>query len=135
YAVRPTEYVYQQMKQMMGDISDKRVLEYGCGEGWITSDLARMGARVSAFDVSPQAIENTRRVLTNAGLAERCDLAVMPAEKLTYADEQFDVAVGFAIVHHLELKSAFAEMHRVLKPGGVAYFAEPLGTNPAIQLY
>jgi 2-polyprenyl-3-methyl-5-hydroxy-6-metoxy-1,4-benzoquinol methylase len=135
YAVRPTEYVYQQMKQMLGDIDGKRLLEYGCGEGWITSDLARLGARVSAFDVSPQAIENTRQVLRQIGREQQCDLQVMPAEKLAYPDSTFDVAVGFAIIHHLELKTALAELHRVLKPGGVAYFAEPLGTNPAIQLY
>jgi ubiquinone/menaquinone biosynthesis C-methylase UbiE len=135
YSVRPTEFVYQRMKEQMGSLAGKQVLEYGCGEGWITSDLARMGAYVSAFDISSQAIENTRNVLTNSGLADRCTLAVMPAEKMTYADSSFDVAVGFAIIHHLHLPSALAELHRVLRPGGVAYFAEPLGTNPAIQIY
>lgn len=135
YAVQPTEYIYQQMKGMLGDIAGKRVLEYGCGEGWITCDLAHMGAQVSAFDVSPQAVENTRRILTRIGRMAQCDVQVMPAEKLTYPDATFDVAVGFAIIHHLELRTALAELHRVLKPGGVAYFAEPLGTNPLIQLY
>lgn len=135
YSVHPTQYVYQQMRLMLGDIAGKHVLEYGCGEGWITRDLASMGARVSAFDVSPQAVENTREVLRSQGLADQCTLAVMPAEKLEYPDNTFDVAVGFAIIHHLDLKLALAEMHRVLRPGGVAYFAEPLGTNPLIQLY
>ena len=63
YAVNPTEYVYRKMREMLGDVSGKRILEYGCGEGWITSDLAAMGGLVSAFDVSPQAIENTRTFL------------------------------------------------------------------------
>jgi 2-polyprenyl-3-methyl-5-hydroxy-6-metoxy-1,4-benzoquinol methylase len=135
YAVRPTEYIYQQMRTMLGDLRGKEVLEYGCGEGWNTSDLARLGARVSAFDVSPQAIENTRQLLEKQNLLGQCSLAVMPAEKLAYPDESFDVAVGFAIIHHLDLPTAFRELHRVLRPGGVAWFAEPLGTNPAIQLY
>jgi len=43
--------------------------------------------------------------------------------------------VGFAIIHHLDLVKALAELHRVLKPGGVAYFAEPLATNPLIRVY
>jgi ubiquinone/menaquinone biosynthesis C-methylase UbiE len=123
------------MREMLGDISGCKVLEYGCGEGWITRDLARLGATVSAFDVSAQAIENTKAVLTRDGLLDRCALEVMPAEKLVYPDNSFDIAVGFAIVHHLQLDAAFAELHRVLRPGGVGYFAEPLGTNPAIQLY
>jgi 2-polyprenyl-3-methyl-5-hydroxy-6-metoxy-1,4-benzoquinol methylase len=135
YAVVPTQYIYSEMKTMLGDLTGKHVLEYGCGEGWITRDLTQLGARVSAFDVSPQAIENTKRVLASAGTLEQCSLEVMPAEKLIYADETFDVAVGFAIIHHLDLKQSLAELHRVLRPGGVAYFAEPLGTNPLIQIY
>jgi SAM-dependent methyltransferase len=94
-----------------------------------------MGATVSAFDVSSQAIDNAGLALSKAGLSERCTLQVMPAEKLSYADSTFDLAVGFAILHHLEVKSALSELHRVLRPGGVAFFAEPLGTNPALQLY
>ena len=135
YALRPTEFVYQQLRASLGDISGKRVLEYGCGEGWMTADLARMGAMVSAFDVSQQAIDNTRKVVSRAGLQDRCVLDVMPAEHLNYPDDSFDIAVGFAIIHHLELSSALAELHRVLKPNGVAFFAEPLATNPAIQFY
>jgi len=135
YAARPTQYVYRQMRTALGDLGGKRVLEYGCGEGWITHDLARLGGNVSAFDISPQAAENTRRTLSNSRLLDRCSIDVMPAEQLTYAADTFDVAVGFAIIHHLELAQALAELHRVLKPGGVAWFAEPLATNPLIRIY
>jgi SAM-dependent methyltransferase len=135
YAARPTQYVYAQMRSSLGDLRGKRVLEYGCGEGWITRDLAQMGGNVHAFDISPQAAENTRRTLSNSLLLERCSVDVMAAERLSYPAESFDVAVGFAIIHHLDLVKALAELHRVLKPGGVAWFAEPLATNPFIRLY
>jgi SAM-dependent methyltransferase len=59
----------------------------------------------------------------------------MGAEKLDYASDTFDTAIGFAILHHLDIELAIAELYRVLKPGGVAWFAEPLGTNPLINLY
>jgi 2-polyprenyl-3-methyl-5-hydroxy-6-metoxy-1,4-benzoquinol methylase len=135
YAFVPTQYVYMQMREALGDLTGKQVLEYGCGEGWITRDLALRGGNVSAFDISAQAAEVTKRTLAADGLLERCRVDVMPAEQLTYAAESFDVAVGFAIIHHLDLVKALAELHRVLKPGGVAYFAEPLATNPFIQMY
>jgi SAM-dependent methyltransferase len=135
YAAWPTQYVYTQMRDCLGDLHGQRVLEYGCGEGWITRDLARLGGKVCAFDISPQAAENTKRVLAAESLLDRCSVDVMPAERLVYEPESFDVAVGFAIIHHLDLVKALAELHRVLKPGGVAYFAEPLATNPLIQLY
>jgi len=135
YAARPTQYVYAQLRACLGDLHGKRVLEYGCGERWITRDLARMGGQVCAFDISPQAAQNTRGVLAAEGLLDRCRVEVMPAESLVYEPQSFDVAVGFAIIHHLDLVKALAELHRVLKPGGVGYFAEPLATNPLIQLY
>jgi SAM-dependent methyltransferase len=135
YSVGPTQYVYTQMRDALGDLNGKHVLEVGCGEGWITRELAQRGAIVSAFDISPQAAENTRKVLAADNLLERCTVGVMPAERLSYADDSFDIALGFAIIHHLDLGKALAELHRVLKPGGVGYFAEPLATNPAIALY
>ena len=135
YAAGPTQYVYSQLRDSLGDLHGKRVLEYGCGEGWITRDLARLGDNVCAFDISPQAAQSTRVTLSDAQLLDRCSVDVMPAERLTYAAESFDVAVGFAIIHHLDLVKAFVELHRVLKPGGTAWFAEPLATNPLIQLY
>ena len=135
YAAWPTQYVYTQMRDCLGDLHGQRVLEYGCGEGWITRDLARLGGKVCAFDISPQAAENTKRVLAAESLLDRCSVDVMPAERLVYESESFDVAVGFAIIHHLDLGKALAELHRVLKPGAVGYFAEPLATNPLIQLY
>lgn len=135
YSAFPTQFVYTQMREGLGDLRGKRVLEYGCGSGWITRDLARMGAEVFAFDISSQAIENTKRTLASEGLLDRCSLAVMPAESLTYEPDFFDIAVGFAIIHHLDLPKALAQLHRVLKAGGVGHFAEPLATNPLIQLY
>lgn len=135
YSVRPTVYVYERLKERLGDIAGRDVLEYGCGEGWVTLDLARMDANVSAFDVSAQAVTTTRQLLERHRLLQRCSVEVMPAERLRYRDDSFDVAVGFAIIHHLDLTAALVELHRVLRPGGVAIFAEPLGTNPAIQLY
>ena len=135
YAVQPTYPIYLRMLGMTGDRSGKQVLEYGCGEGWITKDLARDGALVSAFDISAEAVRRTQDVLASAGLSDRCRIAQMGAERLDYPDDHFDLSIGFAILHHLDLELALAELYRVLKPGGVAYFAEPLGSNPLINLY
>jgi SAM-dependent methyltransferase len=135
YSVSPSNFIYDQMRLALGDLSGKSVLEYGCGSGWMTHDLVALGGRISAFDISPQAVRNTQASLAAAGLADRCSVDVMPAERLIYPTDTFDVAVGFAIIHHLDVPRALEELHRVLKPGGVAYFAEPLDTNPLIRAY
>ncbi len=135
YSVSPSNFIYDQMRAAFGDLSGKCVLEYGCGSGWMTHDLVALGGQISAFDISPQAVQNTQASLAAAGVSDRCSVDVMPAERLAYPAETFDVAVGFAIIHHLDVPRAFEELHRVLKPGGVAYFAEPLATNPLIRAY
>ena len=136
YRANPTVPVCDRMFAILGnDLSTKRVLEYGCGPGWITVELARRGARVSTFDISPEAVAQTRHALAAQGLLAQCDVRVMAGERLEYENDSIDLAVGFAILHHLELDSALSELRRVLKPGGKAIFAEPLASNPLIRLY
>ena len=135
YKANPTLHVYQHMRNLMGDIRGKRVLEYGCGEGWTTCDLAQMGATIDAFDISEQGVTKTKAALTRAGLSQRCTVRQMAAEQLDYPAETFDLAVGFAILHHLDVDRALEALYRVLRPNGRAIFAEPLGTNPVINLY
>jgi SAM-dependent methyltransferase len=136
YRVNPTYPVFKRMLALLGDdLSGKRVLEYGCGNGWVTLELARRGAHVSAFDISKEGVVQTRHALRDAGLEHRCDVDVMAGERLTYADRSFDIAIGFAILHHLDLDAALPELHRVLKPGGQAVFGEPLASNPLVRLY
>lgn len=135
YKINPTYPVFERMLGMLGDVSDKHVLEYGCGSGWITLTLARRGARVSAFDISPEAVAQTREALRAENLLDRCDVRVMGGERLEFEDGRFDMSIGFAILHHLSLTPALRELHRVLRPGGVALFGEPLGSNPIINMY
>jgi SAM-dependent methyltransferase len=51
----------------------------------------------------------------------------MAAEQLRYEDSSFDAVHGNAVLHHVDLSAARAELHRVMKPGAVAVFAEPSG--------
>ena len=111
----------------------KRVLEYGCGPGSQSFELARRGAKVTGIDISPVAIEIARADAERQGLA--IEFAVMNAESTTFADGSFDLIVGGAILHHLDLDRAYAELARLLAPGGRAVFIEPLGHNALINLY
>jgi SAM-dependent methyltransferase len=112
------------------------VLEYGCGQGSSANDLARAGARsVLGIDISPVAIEQARERAELAGCAGSTRFEVMDAEQLDVRDDTFDLCCGTAILHHLDLDRAFAELARTLRPQGSALFYEPLGHNPAINLY
>jgi SAM-dependent methyltransferase len=116
----------------LGDLRGREVLEMGCGLGMLTTLLARSGARVHAFDLSPGSVEVAQRRAELHGVGDAVEVRVAAAEDMPYADESFDVVIGKGVLHHLDVALAAPELHRVLRPGGRAAFTEPLGTNPLI---
>lgn len=116
-------------------VAGLRALEYGCGLGSAALDIARAGGHATGIDISPVAIELAQRQAAEAGLAERTAFRVMNAERLEWPDASFDRVCGSGILHHLDLARALPEVARVLVAGGCAVFLEPLGHNPAINLY
>ncbi|QEL16522.1 class I SAM-dependent methyltransferase [Limnoglobus roseus] len=115
----------------LGDLRGKRVLDFGCGHGMAAVVMARAGACVDAFDLSPGYVAETKRRADANGV--RVNAVVANGEELPYSDATFDAVWGCAILHHLDLPKAAAELHRVLKPGGVAIFCEPWGGNPLLS--
>lgn len=112
----------------------KAVLEYGCAEGTHSMRLSPRVSHITGIDISGVGIEKARLKAANAGLMNT-RFEVMDAENLALDDESFDLIFGSGILHHLDVKRAYGELSRVLRPGGVAVFIEPLGHNPVINLY
>lgn len=104
------------------DLKDKKVLVIGCGFGEDAINLAKAGANVSAFDLSPESIDIASAVAEKEGL--EIDFKVMPAEKLTYLDNQFDIVIARDILHHVEIDETISEVIRVSKPDGILFFNE-----------
>lgn len=95
----------------------RHVLEIGCGAGPASILFAEAGARVTAIDLTEAAVEMTRRH------AEGLDVAVerMDAEHLRFPDASFDHVFSWGVLHHSAApEQAFAEVARVLNPGGTA---------------
>jgi SAM-dependent methyltransferase len=106
------------------------VLELGCGTGYFTRELARSGADIVAVDVSPELLEMARADCS----AKNVRYEIQNACALSYPDAAFDSVVGSSVLHHLEIKEAVREIHRVLKPRGTIYFTEPNMLNPQIAI-
>ncbi len=118
---------------LLGEVGGRRVLDYGCGLGLASVVLAERGARVVAFDRAPDRVRATQALAAASGQGARVRVAVMAAEALACREGVFDAAYGNAILHHVDLKAAAPELLRVLRPGGIAVFAEPLGENSLLE--
>jgi ubiquinone/menaquinone biosynthesis C-methylase UbiE len=117
------------------DARGKDVLDYGCGNGRLAVKLAEEGARkVTGFDISEGQIDEARERAKASGVADRTEFMVSDAHATGFPDDSFDLVVGVAILHHLDLQEAFREIRRVLRPGGRGVFIEPLQHNPLLRL-
>lgn len=100
----------------------QRVLDVGCGTGVVAITAARLGARVTALDLTPQLLERARENSCIAGV--EVDWHEGDAEALPFADAEFDVVLSqFAHMFAPRPEMATAEMLRVLKPGGTLAFS------------
>jgi SAM-dependent methyltransferase len=108
------------------------VLEICCHDGEHGVVLARGGALVTSVDIVPELVELARRRIQENGVASRMTAKVMSVHALDLPSASFDVVFGKASLHHLDLELARAEILRVLRPGGVAIFAEPVRLSPRL---
>jgi ubiquinone/menaquinone biosynthesis C-methylase UbiE len=106
----------------LGELAGLSVLEVGSGAGAHSALFARHGARVAAVDITfarARATEAKFRLL--GGDADGCGAVQADAESLPFADGRFDVVYSNGVLHHTrDTEAALAEVHRVLKPGGLA---------------
>jgi ubiquinone/menaquinone biosynthesis C-methylase UbiE len=99
-------------------------LELGCGTGFFTLNLKLAGVidEGHVTDLSPGMVAVARRNARSLGF--EVDGRVADAERLPYDDDSFDIVIGHAVLHHIpDLDQSFAEILRVLKPGGRFVFA------------
>jgi 2-polyprenyl-3-methyl-5-hydroxy-6-metoxy-1,4-benzoquinol methylase len=95
----------------------KKVLEIGCGMGTMIMNWAKQGAQVTAVDLNPVSIAQTKRRFELLGL--KGDIREMDANALQFPDASFDYVYSWGVLHHSpDLPRSIAELLRVLKPNG-----------------
>jgi SAM-dependent methyltransferase len=101
-----------------------KALELGSGTGFFLLNLMQGGviAKGSVTDLSPGMVQVALRNARHLGLD--VDGRVADAETIPYPDNEFDLVVGHAVLHHIpDVRLAMREVLRVLKPGGIFVFA------------
>lgn len=130
---RYTRASFFQWKKWVSDLeelSKGRLLDFGSGQGHLTFLLKQLypKAEVHGIDISTEAIEFAKRY------GKGPIYQVMDAHDLqAFERETFDLVSDFESFSSLDLKKAFAEILRVLKPGGLFLMVETFGHNPLLN--
>lgn len=101
-----------------------RTLDMGCGGGHVAFALALHAREVVAYDLSPDMLRAVAATAASKGLAN-IETRQGPVEALPFADASFDMVASRYSAHHWRgFDAALKEARRVLRPGGVAVFAD-----------
>lgn len=113
-----TDALEQQLLfELLGSVADKKLLDVGCGDGALASELARRGAIVTGLDADPAMIAAAQ---WRADIeATQLRLIEGQAERLPFDDAAFDYVLAVTVLCFVrDAERAVMEMTRVLKPGG-----------------
>ncbi|MEN6585575.1 MAG: class I SAM-dependent methyltransferase [Sulfuricella sp.] len=123
YPVRDERDIYEQLLPLEG----ADILELGYGKAEKTRAISQSGKARSITALEVDEIQHTANLRSN-DLAN-VSFGLGGAEAIPAADESFDIVLMFKSLHHVPVERmdhALAEICRVLKPGGLAYFSEPV---------
>jgi ubiquinone/menaquinone biosynthesis C-methylase UbiE/uncharacterized membrane protein YbhN (UPF0104 family) len=129
--VRKTDLMREVLEQ---EGAGRRGLDVGCGQGAYLARMRALGFDVSGIDTSAGQIERAWRRLGKGGLVTAGSVLQIPA-----ADDTYDFAYVINVLHHLasveEQRRGFAELLRVLKPGGLLFVHEINTRNILFRFY
>ncbi len=103
------------MLDALGDVSDRRIIDIGCGEGRFSRLLTNLGAEVTGLDLTEGLIDSAREL----AVGDETYLVGNAEDLSGIEDESFDIAVSYIVlVDLLDYRRSIRAAYRVLRPGG-----------------
>lgn len=122
------------IRERLGELREKTLLDVGCGLGEAAVYFAMEGASVTASDISPGMCDATKRLAAANGVT--VETVVSPVEDMGLAaDRQFDIIYTGNTLHHADLPAMLDRILPHLKPDGIFASWDPVAYNPIINLY
>jgi SAM-dependent methyltransferase len=131
------DWLLRRMPKLTTADASVRLLDYGCGTAALLRLMARQGLRpaFAGCDISVGMLEEAARTWpAEAGPAP--ELAQQDGARTPFAEGRFDLVVISAVLHHVpvaERPAVYAEIHRVLRPGGRIVVFEHNPLNPVTR--
>ncbi len=120
------KYVAQEWMRVLREHKAKSVLDFGCGTGILTVQIATAGFNVIGLDHSAGMLEVLSRRLEHLNLTSNCHLQVGDGEALPFEDESFDGVVCTGVLHHIpNIDKVLEELVRIIRKNGLLFIIEP----------
>ncbi len=120
-----------QLGLLPADMTGTKAVELGCGTGYVSGWMARLGAEVTGIDMSEEQLTTARRLAAEHGA--QLTLVHGNAESTPFEDESFDFAISeYGAAIWCDPYVWIPEAHRLLKPGGLLRF---LGNHPLVPVF
>jgi len=126
-------YVYAE-QWIMGNCQNKKVLDFGCGQGTFSVFPTQSGAEVVGVDISSKSLEFSKERARRGNLLEKTNFIKGDCEDLPFEERSFDIILSYGTLSCLDVKRAYLEMSRVLKADGKVIIVDTLGYNPILNL-
>ena len=116
---------FERNAKSLSCLSGLRILDIGCGAGLLCEPLARLGAKVTGVDASPEVIAVARQHASAMGLS--IDYRAGDVQEL---EGQFDLVTSLEVIEHVAEPAAFLKaLARRLAPGGLLILSTPNATG------
>ncbi|MBI4423400.1 MAG: class I SAM-dependent methyltransferase [Elusimicrobia bacterium] len=122
------------IREALGDLKGRTLLDIGCGLGEASVYFATLGADVTSTDLSGQMLAKTQELARKNHTSVRTHKAT--AESLNLSRNQtFDVVYAGNLFHHVDIAQTLERVTAHIQPKGMLVSWDPVAYNPLINVY
>ncbi len=123
------EYTYK----VIHELKPATVLDFGCGDGEICTQLALLGYQTTGFDISPEHIQRAKERAILDGVEDKVRFFVADGSDVTIENQTFDMVIVQLVLHHVDIPACLENVRKHVKPGGWVIIIEPVAYSTTLQ--